>query len=799
MRVSNYDLFIDLDFNHLRFKGKLLIKLRTEEDVVLNSVGLQIESVSSGASVLQFSQKDEDLTIKTGPFEGTLQIDYEAAIPNSLTGIYSAPYDNTHIVTTHFEAAQARRMFPCVDRPDVKAEFKLAAKIDKNLEAISNMPVQSVSEDGEKKVVTFEKTPRMSTYLLYFGVGKFETLTDKVGTTEVIVATTPGKTKLGKFAQGEAKQAIQYFNSYYGLPYSLPKVHLIGVPEFAMGAMENWGAITFREVMLLVDANTSTKTKRRSSMGVAHELAHQWFGDLVTMKWWDEIWLNESFATFMSYKALDRMHPDWRIFDSFLNGEPGAETLAGAMGRDSLKNTHPIEVKVKSPDEIEQIFDAISYGKGAHVLRMIEGYVGEEVFREGVSRYLSEHAYSNATGNDLWSMLEAVSKKPVKQIMPQWVQQPGYPIVTVSLHDGKLVLRQERFLLSGDRESVTWPVPVVIEVNGERTRILMEKAEEVIDAKGLKSLKVNPDCTGFFLVKYEGLEDVLWESELSPFDKWGIIFGAFLLLLSGRIDFKEYLNVLRKFSREASTLPAGEVSNQLGVLYTFVPSKLAGVVKEFHRTQLELLAEKTDENSSILRGKVAYRLALVDEGYAAKLGKDFKDYAKVQPDMKRAVALGYARSTNDFDGLLKAYRGTDSDEDKLSFLNAMTGFADQALLRKTLGFALSGEVKRQDVIAVISSTAEKPHAGDTLWSWLQLNIERIRDLYQNTGVLSGVLGSLIPILGVGRIQEVEDFFEKHKMPEAEMGIKAGLEKLRAYDRLVSNIMKSSTPSITVKR
>jgi len=790
MQVEEYDLVIDLDFSNLKFKGKLLIKLRTEEDLVLNSVGLDIGRVSSGESVFRFSQKDEDLTVETGRFDGILQIDYAGSIPNSLAGIYSAPYDHTHIVTTHLEAAQARRMFPCVDRPDVKAEFKLAVKIDKDLEAISNMPIKSVGQDGQKKRVNFEKTPRMSTYLLYLGVGKFETRTEKLGKTEIIVATTPGKTKLGKFAQDEARRAIEYFNSYYGLPYSLPKVHLIGVPEFAMGAMENWGAITFREVMLFVDANTSTRIKMRSSMGVAHELAHQWFGDLVTMKWWDDIWLNESFATFVSYKAVNKLHPDWKIFNNFFNGDPKVETLAGALGRDCLKNTHPIEVKVKSPDEIEQIFDAISYGKGAHVLRMIEAYLGEEAFRQGVSRYLSTHAYSNATGNDLWSMLEAVSGKPVKRIMSHWVREPGYPIVTVSLRDGMLVLRQERFLLSGETEDVTWPIPIVIEVNGEGRRILMEKTEEIVEAKGLKSLKVNPDYTGFFLVKYVGLDALLWESQLSPFDKWGLVFDAFLFLLSGRIAFKEYLEVLNKFAKEASVLPAGEISDELGLLHILVPSKVAEIAKEFHHNQLELLKDKTDENSSMLRGKVAYRLALVDGGYASKLAEDFRDYAKVAPDMKQAVALAYARSTNDFDGLMKAYRGSDSDEDKLRFLNAMTGFADEALLRKTLGFALTGEVKRQDVIAVIGSTAEKPHAGDILWSWLQLNIEKIRELYQNTGVLSGLFGSLIPILGVGRVQEVESFFNKHTMPESEMGVRAGLERLRAYDRLVKSIMQT---------
>ncbi len=788
MQVTEYDLLIDLDFEQLKFKGRLFIKLKTEQDVVLNSVGLDILHVSSGTSSLRFKQVGQDLTLETGPFDGTLELDYAGSIPDSLAGIYRAPYDHTHIITTHFEAAQARRMFPCIDQPNAKAEFKLAVSINKDLDAISNMPVQSVTADGETKIVTFEKTPRMSTYLLYLGVGKFEVQTEKLAGTEIILATTPGKSKLGGFAKDEARKAIQFFNSYYGIPYMLPKVHLIAVPEFAMGAMENWGAITFREVLLLVNDKTSTKIRRRVSTAIAHELAHQWFGDLVTTEWWDDIWLNESFATFMAYKALDSIHPDWKIWNNFFNGEPKVETLAGALGRDCLKSTHPIEVPVKSPDEIEQIFDAVTYGKGAHVLRMIEAYIGEEAFREGIRLYLSAHAYSNATGNDFWSALEEASGKQVKQIMSRWVSQPGYPLVTVSMRDGQMSLRQERFLLSGTPEKATWPIPITIEFDGGRKSTLMMTQEEMIDIKGMKSLRINPDRTGFYIVQYVGLHDFVWQSKLSPFDKWGIIFDAFLLLLSGKTTFKEYLVVLNKFREESETLPAEEVSNQLALLYALVPSEITEFSKEFHRSMLDLLKEKTDENSSILRGKVACRLALVDEGYAVKLGVDFKDYGKVPPDMKQAVALAYARSTNDFQGLQRAYRGSNSDEDKAWFLDAMTAFTDGALVQESLDYSLSGEVKRQDVVRVIHAAAQMPHAKDIAWTWLQSNMEKLRELYKDTGVLSDIFSSVIPILWVGRIQQVEDFFGKHIMPDAEVGIKAGLEKAGAYDRLVRSIV-----------
>ncbi|HXZ89793.1 MAG TPA: M1 family metallopeptidase, partial [Candidatus Dormibacteraeota bacterium] len=565
MEVASYDLLMDIAFEQLKFKATLKIKLQSEQDVILNSVGLEILHVSSGRGTHRFIQKGEDLMVETGPFDGVLEVEYEGSVPDSLAGIYRAPYDQTHIITTHFEAAQARRMFPCVDQPDAKAEFKLAVRIDKDLDAISNMPVDAVTTEGEKKLVTFRKTPRMSTYLLYLGVGKFDVRAGKVGMTDLLLATTRGKTGLGGFAQEEARMGIQYFNAYYGIQYALPKLHLVGVPEFAQGAMENWGAITFRELLLLVDSNTSTAIKRRVSQAVCHELAHQWFGDLVTMKWWDDIWLNESFATFMAYKAIDSGHPEWRIWTNFFNGEPTVESLAGAMDQDSTESTHPIQVQVASPDEIEQIFDAISYGKGAHVLQMIEAYVGEQSFREGVRRYLSAHAYANATGSDLWSAIESASEKPVQKIMSSWIGQPGFPVVTVSKSDGKLTLRQERFLISGgtDKEKVRWPIPVIIEVNNQRRSILMEEADYEIVVDDLKSLRINPDRTGFYVVQYQGLAELVWRSKLSPYDRWGLMHDTLAFLLSGRTNFDQYLATLTRFEGETDALPAQELSDQI--------------------------------------------------------------------------------------------------------------------------------------------------------------------------------------------------------------------------------------------
>ena len=790
MNVSSYDLFIDLDFQGLKFEGALRVKLETDLDVVLDSVELEIERVRRNDADCPFYLKDGKLTIGTGRFDGVLEIEYSGRIPDSLAGIYRAPYDGTHIVTTHFEAAQARRMFPCVDRPDAKAEFKLSVKVDNDLEAISNMPIESQKRDEGKKTVTFQTTPRMSTYLLYLGVGKFQVRSSKLGRTEIYVATTPGKANQGAFAEAEARKAIEFFNEYYKIPYALPKIHLVAVPEFPVGAMENWGAITFREILLLVDENTSSRIRMVAAMSIAHELAHQWFGDLVTMKWWDDIWLNESFATYMAYKAIDHAHPEWDIWKTFYSGRSSTETLAVSMKRDSLRNTHPIHVPVNTPEELEEIFDEISYGKGAHILRMIAAYVGEEAFREGVRHFLSAHAYSNATGEDLWSAIEEASGKPVKRIMSAWVQQAGFPIVTAALHDGRLHFSQKRFLISGDEEKTTWPIPLTLETNEETQNILMENSKSEINVGNLRSLIINRKHIGFYATSgNQELDAIIWRSKLSAYDRWGLIFDGSLFLLSGKMSFNEYLSLLRRFQNEDDTLPAQEVSDQLTLLYTLAPSEMLEISKEFHRKLLDTFKNRSDPNSLVLRGNLATRLAVIDSQYAASLAQEFKEYKKVAPDMRPAVAIAYAKSTNDIEGLISAYRRSTSDEDKIIMLSAMTVFADENLIAKTLDFALSGSVKRQDVVAAVTGAAQNPHVRGLMWPWLKSNIGKLVGLYAGTGLMSSIFASTIPLVCLGRVSEAEAYFGEQTVPGAEIGTRVGLEKLRAYDRLMNEISR----------
>ena len=782
MRVERYDLFLDVSFRDLRFAGKLLITIESREDISLNSVGLHISNVSSNGRTFRFEQKGDSLTVNSGPFKGKLEIQYSGKIPDTLAGIYKASYDGTYIITTDFEAANARRLLPCVDHPEYKAEFKLTVRIDKDLDAISNTPFESVKMEDGRKVVSFQKTPRMSTYLLYLGIGKFEEIKERLDSIDVIVAGTPGRAHNGEFALKVAKKSLEFYRSYFGTPYVLPKVHLIGIPEFAAGAMENWGAMTFREAALYVDKNSSFATRKNVAQIVSHELAHQWFGNLVTMKWWNDLWLNESFATFMGHKVVDAIFPEWNVWEDLL-----IDVTSPAMNMDSLRSTHPIEANVKSPDDIQEIFDAITYGKGASILRMIEAYTGSDEFRKGVQSYLERYAFSNAEGADLWNSLDESSGRQVARIMTEWVGKPGHPVVTAIIDRGKIVLRQERFFLSGEHDQAIWPIPIVMKANGQPKRLLLDKEEETIEIGNVNSLQLNSDRTGFYRVHYKGLDELVWAAKLSTSDRWGIAFDAIAFLLAKRMTFEDYLVLVKKYSNEPNYLPAREVSDQLAFLYSIVGSRIIDVSRDFHKSQLAHLEGKVDDTASMMRGIISARLAMIDDDYAARLGARFDKYETVEPDMREAVAEGYARSYGDFESIVKKYRQSISDEEKVRLLVSMTTFKEPQLLSKLFELVEGGEVKKQDQTVLISAITRNPYAKDIAWTWIKSGMSRLRQVYEGTGDLSRLLQLCIPILGIGRVEEVETYFNENRMPEAQNGIKAGLEKLKIYQRLVDSL------------
>jgi len=502
------------------------------------------------------------------------------------------------------------------------------------------------------------------------------------------------------------------------------------------------------------------------------------------MKWWDDLWLNESFATFMAYKVVDWAFPQWKIWQDFVKNSTG-----GAMARDGLTSTHPIEAKVRSPEEIEELFDEISYGKGASILRMIEAYIGPDKFQKGVSKYLQQFRYSNAAGRDLWNHLQQASGLDVSRVMNEWISKEGYPVVKASLSQGKLLLEQERFMFSGERKMQTWPIPVNITVDGKTQQLLLEKEKAEVKLTTPKSLKLNEDRTGFYRTDYRGneLQKLVWASKLSGLDRYGLANDAWAFLNSGRMSWKEYQTLLERFFGDEEYLPTFETSERLTTLFLIAPEKTIDLSRRYHKSQLKILERKRDENSSLLKGIVALRLAVMDDAYAREVGSKFKDLANVEPDMKRAVIVGYARSSNDYEGLLSAYKKSTTDEDRLRYLEGLASFKRPDLVRRVQDFAMAGNVKRQDIgRGLLQFATSNPDAHAVTWEWFRDNIEKLDKMYEGTATLSAYMRLYISVIGVGRVGEVEKFFGERKLAGAD----ATLERLKIHDRLAKEITSS---------
>src|SRR2546422_2283725 len=777
---------MDVDFTGLKYTGKVTIDLTSTGDVNLDAVNLQVLSVRSGTRNILFKQNGPVVEIQTGRFSGPLEVEYKGKVSDNFTGLYKASFGEGYVLSTHMEAVQARKVLPCVDHPAYKAQFKVTVRTDADLSVISNMPIDSEKNEGNKKITSFQKTPKMSTYLLYLGIGKWVEKKDHRGATELYSAyakRSKGEIKMD-FAFEAAKNVLDYYESYFGIPYELPKLHQVAVPEFAYGAMENWGAITYREIRLHVDKDTTVQTKKAVASVVAHEIAHMWFGDLVTMKWWDDIWLNESFATFMGQKSIDFAYPQWIIWQDFVRTQ-----TAGAQARDGLKSTHPIEAKVSDPAEIEELFDEISYGKGASILRMIEAYIGPDNFQKGVANYLQQFRYSNASGSDLWNHLQQASGMDVSSVMEGWIGKVGYPVVRASLSSGKLVLEQERFLLSGAREKQTWPIPVTITVDNKTQQLMLDKEKADISVSNPKSLKLNVDRVGFYRIDYRGpeLQALVWSSKLSGLDRYGLANDACAFLTASRGSWKEYQSLLGRFFEEEEYLPAFEVSERITNLFLIAPKKVADLSRKYHRSQLKILDGKRDENSSLLRGTITARLAILDDVYASEAGAKFKELVAVEPDMKRSVIIGYARSSNDYNGLIDRYKKSTTDEDRLRYLEGLASFKRPDLVRRVQEFAMAGNVKRQDIgRGLLQFATSNPDAHAVTWQWFRDNIEKLDKMYKGTATLSAYMRAYISIIGVGRVSDVEKLFREHKLAGAD----STLERLKIHDRLANEIAKS---------
>ncbi|KAG9133475.1 hypothetical protein Leryth_013287 [Lithospermum erythrorhizon] len=497
---------------------------------------------------------------------GILSISFEGTLNDRMKGFYRSAYEHNgekkNMAVTQFEPADARRCFPCWDEPACKATFKITLEVPSEVVALSNMPVVEEKLSGDTKTVCYQESPIMSTYLVAVVIGLFDYVEGHTSDgIPVRVYCQVGKTDQGKFALDVAIKTLPLFKEYFAVPYSLPKLDMIAIPDFAAGAMENYGLVTYRETALLFDdKHSAASNKQRVATVVAHELAHQWFGNLVTMEWWTHLWLNEGFATWVSYLAVDSLFPDWQIWTQFL------EESTEGLRLDGLAESHPIEVDINHAAEIDEIFDAISYRKGASVIRMLQSYLGPECFQKALASYIKRHACSNAKTEDLWTALQEESGEPVNKLMNSWTKQKGYPVVSVNIKDQKLEFDQSNFLLSGFPGDGQWIVPITLcygSYNVRKSFLLQAKSESVdlnellgaSDLKGSSWIKINVDQAGFYRVKYDEelytkLRSAIESKHLSTMDRYGILDDSFALSMACQQPLTSLLALLSAYREE---------------------------------------------------------------------------------------------------------------------------------------------------------------------------------------------------------------------------------------------------------
>ena len=840
VRPARYAISLEPDLERFTFDGEETVAIDVAEsvsEIVLNAIELEVHSAALNRDGAAVSTKDirldaarETVTLDFGetvaPGRYDLALTFTGALNDKLHGFYRSQYtgpdgETRYMAATQFEATDARRAFPCWDEPECKATFQVTLAIPAGLKAISNTPVEEESQPRPGVAeLRFAETPVMSTYLLAFVVGDLTAIQAQYqgagGPTQVAVWTTPGKEEQGRFALDTSVSLLSFFNDYFGIPYPLEKLDHIALPDFAAGAMENWGAITYREIALLVDeANSSAGTRQRVAEVVAHEMAHMWFGDLVTMQWWDDLWLNESFASWMGTKAVDWLFPEWEMWTQFVNMD-----TTRALSLDGLKNSHPIEQEVDNPAEVSQLFDAISYSKGASIIRMLEQFLGAETFRQGLREYIAAHQYGNARTQDLWSALESASGQPVTSIMDTWTKQMGYPVLQVeasSTSGGRqLTVSQERFVydrLLEDRgpEPEVWPeiwkIPVRVSSGGdEPATIVMDGRQASLALDGSpengdgKWFKINPEQTGFFRVNYQPedwdrLIPAIRTKELSAADRLGIQNDAYSLSKSGHLPITRFLSLAQGYGDETDASVWGDLSSNLRdleVLLTGGPvfQRYQGFARAVFKPAANRVGWEARSGEghldALLRSIVLSQAGSYgDQDLLARARELFEqhlhDREAVPPDI-RGVVFALTAQAGDravYDQLWKLEKEAELQEEKMRLLMALARFEDQELLTETLERSLSSDVRLQDTISVVSSVAANPHGRRLAWDFLKSNWPEFDRRYGTGGF--GLM-RLVAMCGSFTSQEslddVETFFAEHPAPAADRTIRQSVERMR---------------------
>jgi puromycin-sensitive aminopeptidase len=824
---SRYEITLEPDLTAATFRGRQTVDVEVAEpvdEIVLNAIELEIdeawvETADGGrldASV-SYDGSTERATLALGaPLpagQATLHTAFRGILNDKLHGFYRSTFTGadgaSHVIaTTQFEATDARRAFPCWDEPEAKASFQITLVVDDGLTALSNAAEVDRTPTGDGRVeVRFAETMRMSTYLVAFIVGPLE-VTEPVDVdgTPLRVAHPLGKSALASFALESGAFALRYFQDYFGLPYPSDKLDLVAIPDFAFGAMENLGCVTFRETALLVDPRRATQAElQRVADVIHHEIAHMWFGDLVTMKWWNGIWLNEAFATFMEMKCTDAFRPAWDRWTDF------GISRSAAYDTDSLASTRPVEYEVVSPDDAEGMFDILTYEKGAAVVRMLEQYLGEDRFRSGIRRYMADHQYGNTETTDLWDAIEAATGEPVRQIMDSWIFQGGHPVVSVALaDDGRTVrLRQEpQRYRSGDDEPVPtdqrWAIPVLLRAG--RGDAITEHRLLLSDDEGTVTLDdpadwvvVNSGGHGFYRVRYAPeLVTALASGrgvDLGAVERYGLVDDAWASLLAGTIGTPEFLTLVRSFAEETDLSVWQRIIGCLTTLDRLVPDgdrdDLAVFVRALLGPALHRLGDRPDPSSgetesdrtSALRAALFEALGTIgaDEQVRARARTVLEEgweHEPADPDLfdasVRVVAEAGGEAT--FDEYLARADKAATAQDELRYLGALAAVPEPELIERYLGLMLTDKVRSQDAPYLIRRVLTQREHARVAWDFVHREWTAMNERYPSNSIarmLDGVRTITDPTLAT----DVDAFVAEHPVPQAAKTVAQHLERM----------------------
>ncbi len=754
---SRYELTLAPDLATASFTGSETVDVEVVEpvrEIVLNAIELVIDAVemvnADGkklAATVGYDADNERVTFRfdeelaPGPWQ--LNANFSGILNDDLHGFYRSTYKDDDgneqvIATTQFEATDARRAFPCWDEPDLKATFVVSLVVAEGLVAVSNGSEESTEPTDDGKVVHhFTETIKMATYLVAFIVGDFEISgpVDAAGV-PLRVLHTPGKAHLAYFALEVGAFALDYLATYYDIPYPGDKLDMIAVPDFAWGAMENLGAVTYRETTLLVDQKRATQDEMaRVADVISHELAHMWFGDLVTMKWWNGIWLNEAFATFMELKCVDALRPEWKRWLSF------AHFRAQSMDVDGLTSTRPVEFEVDSPAEANEMFDTLTYGKGSSVLRMLEQYLGEETFRRGISRYLKKHAYGNTETDDLWAALEAESGEPVGEMMSGWIYQGGYPQLTVTPAEGGFHLEQRQFRFLGGGES-DWRIPALYRSGSEESRVVVSDAVFVA-AEG-KDFLLNSGGDGFYRVNYpaEILDRLAADlPELAPAERYTLIADTWANVLAGETPAEDFMGLVGALDGESEPDVWGVAIGGLAELGRVISSEdragLQRLVRDLVGEQATAMgwvpSDGENDLQRQLRGLLLRTLGnLGDDTATQATARDVFDQSIANPDSVDAdvaVAATTIVAANgavaEFDRFMELRSEAKSPQDEVRFLRAAAAVPEKETATRLVEMVLAGEIRSQDANWVLARLLGHRDTGATVWGLVKEHWDEI--------------------------------------------------------------------------